>query len=301
VNPDLKHSGVIVPIVTPLTPDGNLDPAGIERIVDHCATRGTGVFVLGTTGEAASVAAHKRAELVGAVVAAAAGRVPVYAGIGDNCLEDSVAAGNDYLRRGVDAVVAHLPSYYFLQPAEMRTYFELLAGQVRGPLVLYNIPQTTQMSIPLEVVEALSDRASVIGLKDSENAPGRMEETARRLGGRADFAIFMGAARLAGEALRLGFDGLVPSSGNLVPGLWQELFRQAAAGRWPAVEALQARLNGIARIFQHDRSLGESLAALKVAMNVRGLCGPTVLPPLQTLDGTAGEQIARELAALPLD
>jgi 4-hydroxy-tetrahydrodipicolinate synthase len=300
VNSPPKLRGVIVPVVTPFTPRGDLDAPAIGRIVDRCAAAGVGVFVLGTTGEAASIAAHKRSELVRAVVVAAHGRVPVYAGIGDNSFEDSVAAGNDYLLMGVNAVVAHLPSYYSLQPPGMRAYFELLADQIRGPLILYNIPQTTQMSIPLDVVEALSHRPAIVGLKDSENMPERMEETARRLAGRADFSIFMGTARLATEALRLGYDGLVPGSGNLVPELWQELYRHARAGRWPAAEALQERLDTIAQVFQRDRSLGDSLAALKVAMTARGLCGPTVLPPLQTLNGAACEAIKKELAALDL-
>ena len=295
-----KHHGVIVPIVTPFTATGDLDDAAVGRIVSNCASNGIAVFVLGTTGEAASISSVKRARLVKAAVDAAANRVKVYAGIGDNCPEHSIAAANEYLRLGADAVVAHLPAYYPLKPAEMRAYFELLAAQVHGSLILYNIPQTTHMSLPLDVVEPLSHLQNIIGFKDSENAVGRPEETARRLAGRPDFAIFMGAAVLSAKALQLGFDGLVPSSGNLTPKLWRELYDKARAGEWAAAEALQTRLNTIAQVFQRDRSLGESLAALKTLMSFQGLCGPTVLPPLRTLDGSAQEDIQRNLNALNL-
>jgi dihydrodipicolinate synthase/N-acetylneuraminate lyase len=110
----------------------------------------------------------------------------------------------------------------------------------------------------------------------------------------------MGAAVLSAKALKLGFDGLVPSSGNLEPKLWREFYDKARAGQWDVVEALQTRLNAIAQEFQNGRSLGESLAALKAMMAGRGLCGPTVLPPLHTLDCSARETAQRNLSALTL-
>ncbi|MFT3781348.1 MAG: dihydrodipicolinate synthase family protein [Nibricoccus sp.] len=293
-----KHRGVIVPLVTPVTAAGEIDEAATKRLVKHCADGGVHVFVLGTTGEAASVAAAKRVRVVKAAVEAAAGRVKVYAGIGDNCPEQSVAAGNEYLRLGADAVVAHLPAYYSLRPAEMKSFFTLLASQIQGGLMLYNIPSTTHMSLPIDVADELSHLPNVIGFKDSENAPGRPEETARRLGGRPNFSIFMGAAVLSAKAMKLGFDGLVPSSGNFVPHLWTELYNEALAGHWEKVEALQLRLNSVAQVFQKDRTLGESLGALKVMLETLGICGPAVLPPLRTLDAEARKLVQRDLAAL---
>lgn len=295
-----KHQGVIVPLVTPFTPQGEIDEAAAARIVNHCATSGLHVFVLGTTGEAASIATAKRLALVRASVKAAAGRIKVYAGIGDNCPENSIAAANEYLQNGADAVVAHLPAYYALKPVEMKAFFELLATRIRGSLMLYNITSTTHMSLPLDIVEELSHRENIIGFKDSENVPGRPEETARRLGGRATFSIFMGAAVLSAKALKLGFDGLVPSSGNFVPQLWRELYDLSLAAQWEKADALQTRLNTIAQVFQRNRTLGESLAALKVMMETRGLCGPTVLPPLTTLDPSGREIVQRDLNALQL-
>jgi 4-hydroxy-tetrahydrodipicolinate synthase len=298
--PQGKHSGVIVPLVTPFTPQGEIDQTATARIVNHCAEAAVHVFVLGTTGEAASISTAKRASLIKTSVSAAAGRIKVYAGIGDNCPENSIAAANEYLRLGADAVVAHLPAYYALKPAEMKAFFELLSSQIRGSLMLYNIPSTTHMSLPLDIAEELSHLPNVIGFKDSENIPGRPEETARRLSGRPSFSIFMGAAVLSAKALKLGFDGLVPSSGNLVPHLWRELYDQARAGHWEKADALQSRLNNVAQVFQRNRTLGESLAALKAMMETRGLCGPTVLPPLRTLAPDARQSVKDELSALNL-
>jgi 4-hydroxy-tetrahydrodipicolinate synthase len=293
-----KFSGTIVPMVTPFTPSGRLDDAAVERIAAHISGQRLGIFVLGTTGEAASIAAAERRRLVEIVATTTRGRVPVFAGIGDNCIGDSICAAHDYLKVGADAVVAHLPSYYMLTPAEMRAYFETLAEGIRGPLILYNIPQTTHMSLPIDVVESLTARPTIVGFKDSENTAGRLERVAERLGGRDAFAIFMGISFLSVAALRRGFHGLVPSSGNLVPHLWRALEDAATAGRWAEAEALQARLDAIARVFQRGRTLGQSLGALKAAMSDLGLCTPTLLPPLLTLDESTCSAIVAEVTAL---
>jgi 2-dehydro-3-deoxy-D-pentonate aldolase len=293
-----KLRGTIVPMITPLNPDGALDEPAFERLVARQAEQGHGLFVLGTTGEAASVPAAIRRRLVEIAVAGAARQVPVFAGIGDNCVADSIAAAASYLQLGIDAVVAHLPSYYLLDPAEMTAYFELLAKNIHGPLVLYNIPQATHMSVPVDVVERLTALPTIVGFKDSENAPGRLEEVVDRLGGRQRFSIFMGSAALSVKALRRGYDGLVPGSGNLAPELWRQLQAEASGRNWEAAEALQRRVDAVARVFQRNRTLGQSLAALKAAMESLGLCGPTVLPPLRTLDAGERAAIHSEMAAL---
>jgi 4-hydroxy-tetrahydrodipicolinate synthase len=224
----------------------------------------------------------------------------VYAGIGDNCIADSIAAGREYLESGVDAVVAYLPSYYLLQPPEMQRHFEHLIHEIPGRLMIYNILQTTHMSIPVETVLRLAERPNIIGFKDSENTPGRPEAIARQLGGRPGFAIYMGTSLLSVHALRLGFDGLVPGSGNLVPGLWKDLFAAARAGKWAEAETLQTRLNAIAAVFQKGRTLGQSLAAMKTMMAAMGLCPPHMLAPLAPMDEAATKAIRAEMAALQL-
>ncbi len=276
-----KHCGTIVPMVTPFTQDLALDVKAAERMVDRLAKHGLGVFVLGTTGEAASIPNAMRNQLVEIASKVAAHRVPVYAGIGDNCVLASIESAKEYLRLGADAVVAPLPAYYALDAAEMLDYFELLAGQVDGPLVPYNIPQATHMSIPVDVIARLSEHDNIVGFKDSENQPGRLEAVAK-LGNRPDFSIFMGVARLSYAALRAGYDGLVPSSGNLVPELWSAFARHFEQGDDAAAAELQDRLDQIAQIFQSNRTLGQSLAALKSSMSALALCQNFVLPPLRT-------------------
>lgn len=292
------HRGVIVPLVTPLTASGELDAPAAERLVDHVASHGCGMLVLGTTGEVASLPVTLRRRYVELATRVAAGRTPVFACLATNCVADSLDAARDYLSVGVDAVVGMLPNYFKLEPAEMQRYFEHLASGIDGPLLVYNMPQTTGMSLPIEVIERLSQRPNITGLKDSENTPGRRELVASRLGGREDFSLFMGVAAQSVAALRLGFVGLVPSSGNLYPERWQQLYAAASSGDWSQAEKLQHDLDAVGAVFQRDRTLGQSLAALKAGLARRTLCGPAMMPPLSPLAPDAADAVCAELARL---
>ena len=136
MNPSLLHRGVIVPMTTPFTPSGDIDEPAAERLADRLARHELGIFVLGTTGETSSIPDAQRDRLVTAALRAARDRVPVYAGIGDNSMADSITAGRRYLELGGAAVVAHLPCSYPLEVAEMESCFELLHREIKGPLML---------------------------------------------------------------------------------------------------------------------------------------------------------------------
>lgn len=298
--PSTKHHGIIVPMSTPFTATGQLDEVAAARMVARLAENSLGVFVLGTTGEAPSVPASQRERLVEIAVVTAAGRVPVYGGIGADCVSASIAMGNRYLALGVDAVVSLLPSYYLLNAAEMEACLAQIAGEISGPVLIYNMPQTTRMSLPLDVIDRLSARPNVVGLKDSEGTPGRLEAVAERFAGRPNFSIFMGVAKKSVRAFRAGFDGAVPSSGNIAPTLWRELYAHVLAQAWPQAEALQASLDAIGDIVQRDRSLAQSLAALKAAVAAQGLCSPAMLSPLRALAPDECAALRAEVAAAGL-
>jgi dihydrodipicolinate synthase/N-acetylneuraminate lyase len=166
--------------------------------------------------------------------------------------------------------------------------------------LIYNMPQTTRMSIPLDVIDRLSSRENIVGLKDSEGTPGRLEAIAERFAGRPNFSIFMGVAKNTVQALRARFDGGVPSSGNIAPALWRDLYAHVLAGDWAQAEALQTRLNEIGDIVQRGRSLPQSLAALKAAIAAQGLCTPAVLAPLVACATVERDTIRQELIGLGL-
>ena len=294
-NPVKRFSGVIVPMATPFTEQGRIDQGTVERITAHLVEGGCHPFVLGTTGEGASIQERDRTAMVEWAVAAAEGKALVYAGISSNVLEDAVDMARRYHDLGVDAVVAHPPSYYPITGDDMRRYFALLADRVSGPLVLYNIPVTTNLSIPLEVVEELSHHPKVVGLKDSESDIERLEEGISRWSAREDFAHLTGWAAQSAYGLGLGSDGIVPSAGNIVPHWYRALYDAAVAGDTATAVAIQHATDDLSTLYVDHPTLGQSLAALKVMMSVRGLCEPHMLPPLFRLLPRDEEAVRRRM------
>lgn len=286
------YHGVIVPMITPVTSTGELDEPAVCRVIDYLIEDGiSGIFILGTTGEAASISATMKLRLASLTIDHTAKRVLVYAGISHNCITDSVEAAKAYFDLGVDVTVAHLPSYYELNPAEQEAYYIRLSHDIAGPLMLYNIPMTTHMSMPLDVIERLSTCPNIIGLKDSQNDATRLTNEMELLGSRSDFAILFGANALSAQALLLGADGIVPSLGNLVPNLCQQLYNSARQGNSDSVETCQQQLNELSYMLRDSLSLGQSLGAHKAAMSALSLCGPAVLPPLQPLTASQQQQL----------
>ena len=296
----LKYHGAVVPMVTPFTPQGALDTAALDRLVDLLIAGGVeGIFVLGTTGEGAFVPRAVRSQLMRQTVARANKRTKIFAGLGDIRHSD-VTEANEFFYAGADAVVAHPPIAEKIPAEQLQGWYENLLNKLEGPLLLYNMPMTTGVSIPLDAVENLLGHPKFAGIKDSENNPARLEETMKRFGGKKDFAVFVGVGALMEKGLKLGADGIVPSVGNLIPGVCQQLCDAAQNGNWSDAENLYSRMSAVAAVYQKGRTLNESLAALKAAVSCRGLCAPDVLPPLLSLPKNEVEKIRSEMAALHL-
>jgi 4-hydroxy-tetrahydrodipicolinate synthase len=211
----LKYHGAVVPLVTPFTAQGALDEAALDRLVDAQIAGGVaGIFVLGTTGEGAHVPREFRLRLVEQTVRRVNQRALVYAGVGDTHPE-GIDSGNAFLRAGADVIVSRPP--VALPLAQLELWYRSLLDGLNGRLFIYNIPMTTKVSIPLDVIGALMGHQRLAGVKDSENDPKRLEELMRRFGGKKDFSVFVGVGALMEQGLKLGADGIVPSVGNLIP------------------------------------------------------------------------------------
>lgn len=289
-----KYNGVIVPMVTPVTSERKLDKAAVVKIADFLARNGVSMLVLGTTGESPSVTREEGIQLVKLAAEIVAGRVKIYAGICGNSVEENIANAKAYIKAGADVIVSILPYYYPLTSEQMVGYFKTLAESIDFPTMVYNIPATTKMSIPVEVVEALSEVKNICGFKDSERDEARMEQCVQLFKDREDFSYFLGYAAISAKALQLGADGLVPSTGNFAPGMFRAMWESAEAEQWQKVEQLQLETDEIAKIYQSGRTLGNSLQALKVMMSVQGLCQPYALPPLTDLGVAEQKEIINE-------
>ena len=278
-----RYHGVVVPLVTPLTHKFKLDDEAVEELLDLMNDCSHMPFILGTTGEASSLPLSVKHDYIKKVTLLKKKYQVLYAGIGSNCLEDSVELANYCFDAGIDVVVATLPSYYNLTEDQVMRYFEDLANAIPGHLMIYNIPSTTHMSIPLTLIDRLSHHEKIAGIKDSERSEERMKQSLQLWAKRADFSYLIGWAAKSVEALLNGADGIVPSSANLDPTLYQFLDGCLLNGDIETAKKIQRQSDDIGNVYQSGKTLGESLAALKVLMNHLKICQPFVMPPLQRL------------------
>ena len=274
-----KYRGVVVPMVTPVTQDGQLDTKAVKRIIDFFAQHKVSPLLMGTTGEGNSVSQTD----------------------GQLFVDTAVKAANERILLGADVIVATLPTYYALTSEQMYEYYKTLADCITGPLMLYNILATTHMSIPVDIIQRLADHPNIVGLKDSERDLERMAACIKIAQGRDDFAYFCGWAAQSAHSLELGGNGIVPSTGNFVPDMFHQLFDAAVAGDMDTANRLQDETNEIAKIYQKDRTLGQSLAALKVMMQTKGLCEPWMLMPLTRLSADEEQAIVCQMINDALD
>jgi len=275
-----KYSGVVIPAVTPLTAAFGLDHGALERMFEFFRNNSVHPFILGTTGEGASIPFAMKREFIQLAGNLKKGEDVLYASVSSNALTESIELAKCSFDSGADVVVATLPSYYALSETAMLQYLEQLAEAVAGPLMIYNIPSTTHMSIPLAVVDRLSHHPNIVGIKDSERSEERLKQSIELWKDRKDFSHLLGWAAKSAEALWMGSDGLVPSTGNFEAGLYLDLFTTSLQRNERRAQDLQKVSDALGNLYQQGRTLGQSLWALKVLMNKTGLCEAHVMPPL---------------------
>jgi len=279
-----KFYGVIIPAVTPLTTDHKLDKAAVKKIFDSFYKYSVSPFILGTTGESASLPTELKTEYIKEAGKNKKAGTVLYAGISSNVLSESVEFAKLSADNGVDAVAATLPYYFPLTESQIKKHFEYLANNSALPLIIYNIPATIHMSIPLPVIEELSHHPNVIATKDSERNEERLKQSLELWKDRDDFGHFLGWSAKSVEALINGSDGLIPSTGNIIPEIYSEMLESVESGDHQKAYEMQKLSDMYGSIYQSGRTLGETLSALKLLMKEKGLCEAIVMPPLQSLD-----------------
>ena len=285
-----RLSGVIPPMLTPLDDNELLDRPAVRRLVEHILAGGAnGLFLLGSTGEGPNLQLSVRQALVEATVEAAAGRVPVIAGV----LRPSTAEVIDEIRafsgRGLDGYVATTP-YYYSEFNDDRLYdhFQRVVEASDLPVLLYSIPQATKVALSAELVLRLGELPRVAGMKDSS---GNWDTVRTVLQNRPspEFTLLQGWTPTAVGSLLAGADGLVPGEANIFPQLLSDLVAAVKRGD------LSTAFDCEARVGRYMPVRGwRSIHALKVLGKAMGLMDDHVTSPLPLI---TPEELRAVLAA----
>ncbi|MDQ7844566.1 MAG: dihydrodipicolinate synthase family protein [Armatimonadota bacterium] len=302
-----RLGGIVVPMVTPFEDDGiTVREQGVRRLVDFLIETGVhGIFVAGTTGEAAALDDAQWRRLVQAASGAGRGRVPLLAGVIAPTTALAAARARWAADLGADVVVAAAPYYYLPDRCELVAHFREIVRATPLPVLLYNIPQTTKVHLTLEVYLALADEEQIVGLKDSAGDVTEFRKAVRalRAGGR-DFRMFLGTDHLTDVAALVGAQGTVPSLGNIAGRDLVAAWQAAAAGDWTESARRQERVAALTRVYDLGREVHQTgiIVGLKCALTLMGIpAGPPAPPalPASAEEVRRVEAVLREGGLLP--
>lgn len=294
-------SGIIPPLVTPLTGRDTLDGTGLERVIEHVLAGGVhGLFILGTTGEGTSLSYRLRRELISATCQQVKRRVPVLVGITDTAFVESVNLAQHSAECGADAVVLAPPYYMPEGQPELREYLEHLLPELPLPLFLYNMPPLTKVPFELETVRWAMDQPRIAGMKDSSGIALYFNRVRELLPRRPDWSLLVGPEELLAESLLLGAHGGVSGGANVFPGLYVELCAAARRGDLERTRDLhQCVMQVSERLYHVGHHASAVIKGIKCALFCRGICGDFMAEPFHRFREPERKQI--QLAVADLD
>jgi 4-hydroxy-tetrahydrodipicolinate synthase len=300
--------GIFVPIVTPLTSDGSVDHASLERAMDFLLEGGVhGIWIMGTTGEFACLPEDERAAAVKTTVAHVAGRVPVVANVGDCSTQLAIRHARHAVSAGADALALTPPYYYPHTMDEVQTHFRALK-QVIGetPLLVYNIPQTVKVKMEVGATLQLAAEGTVAGIKDSQNDLQWFRDLmlgAREAGLGDAFRGFLGTRTLIDAGTAIGAHGAIPAVANVAPSACVATYESAQAGDYAAArdaQELVLRYEALGRVAKGGSATAASLSSMKHTLHRWGIiANPCVTAPLRGLTRDEVEDLGRRLDELP--
>ncbi len=227
---DLK--GVIPPMLSPLKDDLSVDVASTKRLIDFMVGHGAdGIFLLGSMGEGPLLPDDDARRIVETAVAHAAGRAPVLVGVPETSLVRAVPKAKQAQAMGADAVVLVQPYYFPNQPqGALYDYFVAVADAVDVPVVIYNLPSTTQNPLDLDTIARLAVHPNIIATKDSSGSIRYMMELLRIRDSVGQFRVLIGEEWGVAPAVMAGADGTVAGIGSLATKLLKAIVDAAKAG-----------------------------------------------------------------------
>ncbi|SNR39862.1 4-hydroxy-tetrahydrodipicolinate synthase [Paracoccus sediminis] len=274
--------GSLPALVTPFTPDGELDLDTLKKLVEWHVDQGShGLVPVGTTGESPTLTHDEHRLVIEEVVRAVDGRIPVIAGAGSNSTREGIGLIRHAAEVGADAALVVTPYYNKPTQAGLIAHYTALAEASDLPIIIYNIPGRSVVDMTPETMGELAKLPTIIGVKD---ATGKLERVSQqRITCGSDFV------QLSGEdGTALGFNahggvGCISVTANVAPKLCAEFQEATLAGDYAKALEYQDRLMPL-----HIAIFCEpGLVGAKYAMARLGLCDERVRLPLVPLTDPA--------------
>lgn len=268
--------GSIVPLVTPFTKEGEFDEKTFTQLIVWQIESGShGLSVTGTTGEPSALSLPEREYVMDVAASTIRGRLPFVPATGTNNYEETLHLTRFAERLGADAALVIVPYYNRPSQEGLYRYFRALAEQVDLPLIIYNIPGRTAVSMsPTTMARLRRACPSIVGVKESNKDFEQVSSVLHACG--RDFLVYCGIELLCYPMLAIGGVGHVSATANILPREVADLYNLVAAGRWNEVIDLHYRLLPLNEALFLETNPGP----LKWAMGRLGRITPSLRLPL---------------------
>lgn len=298
MNKPLK--GIIPPIITPLLDNETIDNKGLERLLEHIIKGGVhGIFILGTTGEFASLSYKLRREMINYTCKIVNRRLPVMVGISDSSFTESLNLARVAAECGAEAVVLTPPYYYAPGQPELLEYLKRIMKQMPLPLYIYNMPVYTKVVFEPATVRDASTIPGIIGMKDSSSNLAYFKQVQYALRDRPDFTFLVGPEEFMSEFVLTGGHGGVNGGANMFPKLYVQLYNASVARDFDTIGKLQQKVMQISTTIYEVGHHGSSyLKGLKCSLSVMGICDDFMAEPFHRFKEPEREKIIQYLDEL---
>jgi 4-hydroxy-tetrahydrodipicolinate synthase len=282
--------GVFPYLVSPVDASGRVKTEVLARLASDLIDAGVhGLTPLGSTGEFAYLDREQRSAVVAATLEAAAGRVPVVAGVASTATADAVAQARHYEKLGATGILAILEAYFPLKDAQVESYFRAIADAVDIPVVLYTNPQFQRSDLTLDVIARLATHPRIRYIKDASNNTGRLLSIMNRCGDA--LRVFSASAHIPAAVMLIGGVGWMAGPACIIPRQSVRLYDLCRAGNWHEAMALQRRLWRINEAFARFNLA----ACIKAGLELQGYAVGDPVPPQPPLTADERKAVAAAL------
>ena len=271
----LPFIGASCAVITPFLPNGGIDTDSFRKIVDYQIKNKTSALtVLGTTGEAPTVSDREHHALLSLAVKEANGRIPVIGGCGSNDTLHATYLAESAEAAGCDALLVITPYYNKASGEGLIRHFEAIARAVSIPIILYNVPKRTGMSIPFEVYRELSKIENGVAVKDASGDFSMATRIISELGD--SMYLYSGNDELTLPLMSVGARGVISVASNILPSEMSALCSFCSDGKSESARELHQKLSPLFGML----SCEVNPIPVKYAASLIGLCNAYYRLPL---------------------
>jgi 4-hydroxy-tetrahydrodipicolinate synthase len=289
--PAAPFGRMVTAMITPLTADREVDYDGAAALAEYLVTdmRNDGLVISGTTGESPTTTDAEKDRLLRAVIEAVGGRASVVAGVGTNDTAHSCELARQAERAGAAGLLVVTPYYSKPPQTGLAAHFTAVADATSLPVMLYDIPGRTGTPIATATLQQLAAHPRIVAVKDAKDDPAAMSQVTAS----TDLVFYCGSDMLNLPWLALGATGFVSVVGHVVGDRLHDMIDAHTAGR--VGEALAIHRELLPVYIGMFRTQG--VITTKAALDILGLPGGPVRPPLCDATAEQAEQLRADLLA----